>query len=119
MFDNETTVPGIDAETFDQFVKLLDVPKPGEDAYHDGDPVTVNLTKGQAFELRGALRWRIHDVLDQIEVAESYGVTPTDAQVEDLNRYMAVIVVIDGQLASVADTAEYPAEVEEQEPALV
>lgn len=104
---------------------LFDEVPPHTDAYDDSTPVTVELTKGQLYILRAALRQQLNarfGALDQREMfAELFGESfaLADEEVRDTHRLFDASVTIDGVLAEQAPMSDYPNEgVEEAEPEL-
>lgn len=105
---------------------LFDEVPPHNDAYRDTTPVTIELTKGQLYTLRAALRQSLNvrfGALGQREMlSELFGGEEAeldDEEIEDTHQLYDAAVAIDAVLAEQAPVSDYPREdVEEAEPEL-
>jgi len=104
---------------------LFDEVPPHSDAYRDTTPVTVELTKGQLYTLRAALRQSLNarfGALAQREMfSELFGedAEPSTEEIEDTHQLFDASIAIDAVLAEQAPVSDYPREdVEEAEPEL-
>jgi hypothetical protein len=86
-------------------------------AYKDETPVTITVTKAQAFMLRRAVRADLQLFLGNVQMSDAFGFEPTQHQADDTNQALRLHVANDEALAAVADAAEYPRT--EAEPELV
>lgn len=101
-------VQGIDQALVDAGHALFDVKAPAEAAYADTTPVHVDITRGEAFNLRGAVRAAIQPFLENVTGAEQYGFVPTEEEAFDTSEALRQLVNIDAKLAVVADPADFP-----------
>lgn len=99
-------VEGIDQGLVDAANGLFDTLAPEDAVYADETPVTVELTRGDVYEIRASLRWSASGFLQNVEMAELYGTTPTPEQAADTSNALRQIVGIENKLVeATADLA--------------
>lgn len=103
-----STTVGFDSEIIEAARALFEEPPPAEEAYDDTTEVTVTLTKGQAYLIRGAIRNGAVGFLQNVDMVESFGMEPPPEVVKATNDTLRDVVAVDRALAPLAPVADYP-----------
>lgn len=98
----------LDAEAFHAAQDLFRVLPPADSEYTNDEPVTVTITKGQAHNLRGALRGQVNTFIGNVEMSQVLGYTPDETQAAETNDVFRYAVCVDSLLAEAI--GEYPAD---------
>lgn len=105
----------IDQDVIDQATDLFDGEPPANAAYYDTEPVTITITKGQAYNVEAALRNLVQQVLSQLQMKEAFGIELEPDDVTDTETTLRDFVALDAVLQSVAPVSDYPMSDDERE----
>lgn len=94
----------LNTDLVEQTKALFDVEPPADEVYADTEEVTVTLTRGQAYLIRGTVRAGASDYLGNVDLLER-GFPATDEQIADLNETLDLLVGIDRAMEQVAPDA--------------
>lgn len=96
---------------------LFEQGPPSDQAYDDQTPVTITVTKGQAYRLRGNLRLAVNTTFQQASMLDMFGGLSEDDE-REMTNIVDNAITLDAVLAEHAPVSDYPRE-DQDEPALV